>query len=69
LYLLKVGVACCLLGAVLWVGAGAVDWLALRAQPWVRITWLAGVLMGAGVLYLAALAAMGVRRSAFRRSG
>ena len=68
LYLLKVGVACCLLGAVLWAGAGAVDWLALRAQPWVRIAWLAGVLTGAGALYLAALAVMGVRRSAFRRS-
>jgi putative peptidoglycan lipid II flippase len=66
---LKVGVACTVLGSVLVLGAGAVDWLALQSQPVIRIGWLALVLVGAGVLYLAALAAMGIRRSAFSRHG
>jgi len=68
LYLLKVAVACSLLGAVLGVGAVAVDWLGLQAQPWVRAALLALLLLGSGALYLAALAAMGLRRSAFSRS-
>lgn len=68
-YLLKVGVACALLGSVLVLGAGSLDWLALQAQPALRIAWLALVLLAAGGVYLAALAALGIRRSAFSRSG
>jgi len=62
-------VACALLGSVLVLGAGSLDWLALQAQPALRIAWLALVLLAAGGVYLAALAALGIRRSAFSRSG
>jgi putative peptidoglycan lipid II flippase len=69
LYLLKVFVACGVLAVALVLAVQHVDWLALRAQPGLRIGLLALVVSGAGGLYLVALAAQGLRWSAFRRTG
>jgi putative peptidoglycan lipid II flippase len=68
-YLIKVLAACALLAAVLGFGNHHVDWLALQAQPGLRIGILTLVVMGAGGVYLGALAVMGIRSSSFRRQG
>jgi putative peptidoglycan lipid II flippase len=68
-FLLKVLAACAVLGLCLLMAARQLDWLGLQAQPAQRIGWLVLVVGGAGVLYLGMLAGLGIRLSAFRRSG
>lgn len=68
-FLLKVLAACALLGVLLAQASRQLDWLGLQAQPATRIGWLALVVGGSAVLYLGVLAALGVRLSAFRRTG
>lgn len=46
-----------------------VDWIALHAQPGMRIVWLAGVVALSGVVYFGLLAACGFRRRDFARAG
>ncbi|KAF1021407.1 MAG: Lipid II flippase MurJ [Paracidovorax wautersii] len=54
-------VANLLLGAgLLWL-AGAVDWVAWRAQPWHRVGLLSAILAGAGVAYFVVLALSGLK--------
>jgi putative peptidoglycan lipid II flippase len=66
-FLLRVGAATALLGAGLAWAAQAVDWIALAAQPALRIALLAGALITAAVLYFGALALLGVSARQFVR--
>jgi putative peptidoglycan lipid II flippase len=65
----RVVLAAAVLGAALAAASAAVDWIALRAQPWQRVAALGGV-VGAGVLlYFGALVALGVNLRQFARRG
>lgn len=66
-FLLQVGIAACALTLVLIWGAGQLDWVALQARPAVRAAWVFALIGGAGLAYLAALVAAGVRPRAFLR--
>jgi putative peptidoglycan lipid II flippase len=69
LYLLRVALAAGLMGAaMLWAG-GAIDWLALRSAPGLRIGWLALALGAAALLYFGTLLAAGLRPRHFMRQG
>jgi len=46
-----------------------VDWIALHAQPGMRIVWLAGVVGLSAIVYFGLLAACGFRRRDFARAG
>jgi len=65
----RVLVATALLSGWLAWGARAIDWVGLHDQPWVRVGWLAGFLVGAGLIYFVALIAMGIRLNQFARRG
>lgn len=67
-YLLKVSVACSVLGLLLVMANRHIPWLELQAQPLVRVSLLAVVLAAAGGLYLGLLWLMGLRLSFFRRA-
>ncbi len=68
-FALRVVFATALLGALLAWGAHTIDWVGLRAQPWVRIGWVAAFLGGSALLYFGALAATGLRLREFVRRG
>ena len=63
----RVVVATAALGGGLAWAAHAVDWIALGAQPGLRIALLAGALGGAALVYFAALALLGVSLRQFVR--
>ena len=67
-FMLQVLLASALMGALLWWGNRAIDWVGLREARLLRIGWLAAFIVGAALLYFGALMATGVRlRSLFRR--
>jgi putative peptidoglycan lipid II flippase len=66
-FMLRVGMATALLGAGLGWAAQAVDWIALGAQPAVRIGWLALALGSAALVYFGALALLGLSPRQFVR--
>ena len=57
------------LGAALAWATRAVDWIALGAQPVLRLALLGGALAGAALLYFAALALLGVSPRQFMHRG
>ena len=57
------------LGLALDQAARRLDWIALGQQEGLRTAWLAGVLLAAGLGYLALLAGLGLRLRAFARRG
>ena len=63
----RVAVATALMGAGLAWAAQALDWLALRQQPGLRIAWLAAALGGAAIVYFGTLAASGLSLKALAR--
>ena len=65
--LLRVVLACALLGAGLHALNAHTDWLALQTTPWTRALWLAAAIASAGVLYLSALRVLGLKWWAFMR--
>jgi putative peptidoglycan lipid II flippase len=67
LFLLRVGLACLALGALLAWAAQAIDWIGLQAQWGRRAGWMAAVLGGAALLYFAVLGLCGLRPAHFRR--
>ena len=67
LFLLRVGLACLALGALLAWAATAIDWIGLQAQWGLRAGWMAAVLGGAALLYFAVLGLCGLRPRHFRR--
>jgi putative peptidoglycan lipid II flippase len=68
-FLARVVFATALLAAGLVWAAQALDWIALRAEPFERAGLLLAVLAGAAALYFAALAATGMRLGALLRRG
>jgi putative peptidoglycan lipid II flippase len=66
-FALRVALATLLLTVGLWWVAGAFDWVALRAQPGLRIGLLAATLAGAAVVYFATLHLLGVPLAALVR--
>jgi putative peptidoglycan lipid II flippase len=66
-FLLRVGLACAVMGAGLAWAAQAIDWIGLRQAPMTRVAWLAGTLVGAAVLYFGALRASGLPLRQFLR--
>lgn len=64
-FALQVVAASALLAVYLTWGAHHWSWTALRVQPWQRIGLLAGLVAGAGVLYLLSLWAAGVQLRQF----
>lgn len=66
-FVLQVLAAAALMGALLWWGDRAVDWVALREARWLRAGWLAAFVAGAALLYFAVLAVLGVRLRSFMR--
>ncbi len=65
----KVVLATASLGLFLAWAVGAVDWIALQQQGWLRAAWMAGVLVGAAGLYFSVLAGCGLRLRQFSRRG
>ncbi len=64
----RVVLATSLLGVGMWWAATHIDWIGLRAQPFVRIGMLAACLVAAAVVYFGVLAATGVKlRQMLRR--
>jgi len=55
------------LAAVLWMARQHLDWVALGAQPGVRVLWLAGVLAASLLAYFGGLLACGFRPRDFTR--
>ena len=66
-FVLQVLLASALMGALLWWGNQALDWVALREKRLLRIGWLAAFIVGAALLYFGALMAIGVRLRSFMR--
>jgi putative peptidoglycan lipid II flippase len=60
-FMARVLLAAALLAAYLRWAAGAWDWTGLQAQPWLRIGLLAGIVAGAGVIYLGVAWMAGLR--------
>ena len=67
-FALQQAVALAVMSIPLWWATRSIDWLGLQGSPFLRIGTLALVLIGAGTLYLAALAGTGLRPSHFRRA-
>jgi putative peptidoglycan lipid II flippase len=68
-FALRVLLASAALGGALAWAAQALDWVAMRDQPWLRIGALAGSLVGAGLLYFGCLLAAGLKLRQFARRG
>ncbi|MBE7416898.1 MAG: murein biosynthesis integral membrane protein MurJ [Ideonella sp.] len=66
-FVLRVLLACTVLGAALAWAAHAIDWIGLQAHPWWRAGLLAAVLGGVAVVYFGILAASGLRLREFMR--
>ncbi len=60
-FVLQVLAGCVLLSLWLLWSAQAVDWIALRAAPWQRIGWMAGVLLLSGLIYFGTLLLAGMK--------
>ena len=66
----RVAAALVALAAVLAPAVGAVDWIAMRAQPMMRIGLALGLVAAGAAVYLGVLAALGLRPRQFvRRTG
>ncbi|MGB6105128.1 MAG: murein biosynthesis integral membrane protein MurJ [Pusillimonas sp.] len=57
------------LSAVLWFAGESLDWIALGAQPALRVLWLGGVLAASALAYFTVLFGCGFRPSDFTRRG
>jgi putative peptidoglycan lipid II flippase len=68
-FALRVLLASAAMGGALTWAAQALDWVAMRDQPWLRIGALAGSLVGAGLLYFGCLLASGLKLRQFARRG
>lgn len=66
-FALQVLAASALLALYLAWARGAFDWTALRATPWQRVGLLAALVAGAGMVYFAVLAALGLRLRQLRQ--
>lgn len=67
LFLLRLTVVLAALGVGLYFAVGRFDWIALRAQPTLRIGALAGIVVAGAGLYFALLLVLGFKLKDFRR--
>ena len=68
MFLLKLAVALGLMGATLWaLNPADARWLAMRAQPLMRVSWLAGIVSAGALVYFATLGVLGFRLGDFKR--
>jgi putative peptidoglycan lipid II flippase len=66
----RVAAALALLALLLWLAVPRVDWVAMRAQPALRIGLAVGLVAAGAAVYLGTLAALGLRLRQFvRRTG
>ena len=65
IYLLRLALACCVMGAGLWWAAHRLEWVGLRDLT--RAGWMAASLAGAALLYFGTLAATGLNLKQFAR--
>lgn len=68
-FLLRVALACAVMGVGLWWAEREIDWIDLRASAGLRVTVLAAVLMGAALLYFGTLVFAGLKLREFARRG
>jgi putative peptidoglycan lipid II flippase len=69
-FLLRVALACCVLGALLAWAAARVDWIGLgEGRDLYRVGLLAAVLAGVALVYFVLLALAGLRPAQFMRRG
>jgi putative peptidoglycan lipid II flippase len=66
-FAVRVALATLALGAVLAWASSAIDWIGLRAHPFVRAGLMASVLSGVALLYFGVLAVTGVQLRQFAR--
>jgi putative peptidoglycan lipid II flippase len=66
-FMLRISLACGLLGGALAWAARAIDWVGLQAHAGQRAAWMALVLAGVALLYFAVLVACGLRPAQFMR--
>jgi putative peptidoglycan lipid II flippase len=66
-FLLRIGLACGVMGAGLAWAARVIDWIGLGASPGLRVLWLAGVLVAAALVYFGCLLLAGVQLRQFAR--
>ena len=66
-FLLQVVASSAVLVVYLLWAAGLVDWVAMRAQPWLRIGWLILLMAGSAAVYFGALWAAGLNVRHFLR--
>jgi putative peptidoglycan lipid II flippase len=64
-FALQVVLATGLLTAMLWFAAQNLPWVSLRQDPWLRIGWMIGIMLGSALLYFGVLWATGLRLKAF----
>ena len=68
-FTLKLLMALLVMGALLAaLDPGAARWIAMQAQPFARVAWLAGIVSAGGLVYFCVLWALGFRIKDFRRS-
>ena len=68
-FVLKIGVSSLVMGAAIAAIALELDWSALQAMPWLRITWLVIILAVAALVYFASLRLLGVRWMQYMKKG
>jgi putative peptidoglycan lipid II flippase len=64
-FLLRIALACGVMGTGLWGIQHRIDWIALQAHAGLRVALLAGVLIAAAGLYFGTLLASGLRLRSF----
>ena len=67
MFCVKLAIACGLMGAAAWFGAGQIDWIGLKQHAFLRMGALLLLIGVCGVVYFAALLAMGFRLRDFKR--
>ncbi len=68
LLLLRLVVACALLGLGLGLAEGQLDWIGLRSEPLLRVALLFGILLASALVYFGSLWAMGLPAHRLLRS-
>ncbi|MDB5745177.1 MAG: mviN, partial [Massilia sp.] len=63
----KLIVAVAVMGAVAWFGQAQFDWIAMRAQPFMRAGALLAIIAASGISYFGVLMALGFRPRDFKR--
>jgi putative peptidoglycan lipid II flippase len=66
-FYLKLLVAVAVMGVVAWFGQAQFDWVAMRAQPFMRAGALLGIIALSAISYFAVLLALGFRPRDFKR--